>query len=377
MRIGIIGAGIGGITTALFLQKSGVDVSVFEKTETFQPVGAGIGLGSNAMLALDKMGVSDRIKKAGMSLHEQRLLNANLTVMNKIDFSKLQTLFGEETITIQRAALHQALFDYLKPGTIQFNRRVTNFKQEADSVEVIFNHSSVECFDYVIAADGIHSVFRQQLVPDSGPRFQHYTCYRGTSINKGDVPYHIGQEAWSQHGRFGWAPLKNDEVYWFACVNAQERDEYLASLSPSGVANLFQHFPSPVRRLIQEVQPDSFLHHDIYDIQPLSAFVYHRIILLGDAAHATSPNMGQGAGQAIEDAYVLANAWIHAKMMDEILETYNKKRVAKTKKVIQLSRQIGKAAQWENPFLIQFRNAVLPFIPEDLLFQRLHFLFKT
>src|SRR5699024_8278463 len=231
---------------------------------------------------------------------------------------------------------------------------------EADSVEVIFNHSSVECFDYAIAADGIHSVFRQQLVPDSGPRFQHYTCYRGTSINKGDVPYHIGQEAWSQHGRFGWAPLKNDEVYWFACVNAQERDEYLASLSPSGVANLFQHFPSPVRRLIQEVQPDSFLHHDIYDIQPLSAFVYHRIILLGDAAHATSPNIGQGAGRAIDDAYVLTNAWIHAKMMDEILETYNKKRGAKTKNGIQLSSQIGKPAQCENPFLIQFRNALLP-----------------
>lgn len=376
MKIGIIGAGIGGITAALFLQKSGIKVEVFEKSQSFQPVGAGIGLGSNAMVAFDRMGVSEKIKQAGMPLHEQRLLDYHLKTMNKIDFSKLKALFGEETITIQRASLHQALFNYLEQDTIQFNKQATDFTQMQEKIEVTFNHSEVHDFDYIIAADGIHSLFRKQLVPNSLPRFQQYTCYRGTSLNKGDVPYHVGQEAWSKKGRFGWAPLQNNEVYWFACVNAPEQDEYLASLEPSGVANLFQHFPAPVGRLIREVQPDSFLHHDIYDIKPLSTFVYERIVLLGDAAHATSPNMGQGAGQAIEDAYCLANSIMQANTMEQALNTYNKKRVGKTRKVIRLSKQIGKAAQWDNPFLIHFRNTVLPFIPEDVLFSRLRFLFK-
>src|SRR5699024_2067964 len=136
----------------------------------------------------------------------------------------------------------------------------------------------------------------------------------------------------------------NNEVYWFACVNAPEQDEYLASLEPSGVAKLFQHFPAPLGRPIRDVQPNSFLHHDIYDIKPLSTFVYQRIVLLGDAAHATCPSMGQAAGQAIEHAYWLTNAFVQSKTMEKAFNTYNKKRVNNTRTVIPRSRQIGKAA---------------------------------
>src|SRR5699024_607667 len=123
MKVGIIGAGIGGITTAVFLQKSGIEVEIFEKSQSFQPVGAGIGLGSNAMVAFDRMGVSEKIKQAGMPLDEQRLLDYHLKTMNKIDFSKLKALFGEETITIQRASLHQALLNYVDQESIQFNKQ--------------------------------------------------------------------------------------------------------------------------------------------------------------------------------------------------------------------------------------------------------------
>src|SRR5699024_4401413 len=115
---------------------------------------------------------------------------------------------------------------------------------------------------------------------------------------------------------------------------------------------LFQHCPAPVGRLILDVQANSFLDHDIYDIKPLSTFVYQRVVLLVDSAHATRPNMGQGAVQAIEDAYWLTNAFVQSKTMEQAFNTYNKKRVNKTRKVIHRSRQIGKAAQWDNPFLI-------------------------
>src|SRR5699024_9479618 len=134
---------------------------------------------------------------------------------------------------------------------------------------------------------------------------------------------------------------------------------------------LFQHFPAPVGRLIRDVQPNSFLHHDIYDIKPLSTFVYQRVVLLGDAAHATSPNLGQGAGQAIDDAYWYTHAFGQSKTMEPAFNTYNKKRVNKPRKVIRPSRRLGKAAQWDNPFLLYLRNTVLPLIPEDVLFSRL------
>lgn len=168
----------------------------------------------------------------------------------------------------------------------------------------------------------------------------------------------------------------NGEAYWFACINIEENDEYYKSVDQSGIAEHFSHFPPVVERLINETSDDFFLHHDIYDIKPLDNFIYNRICLLGDAAHATTPNMGQGAGQSIEDAYELMHALKNTSHVKDALEHYNERRVYKTKKVIDISRQIGWAAQWDNPFLINFRDTVFPFIPKSLLFRRLTFLFK-
>ena len=118
------------------------------------------------------------------------------------------------------------------------------------------------------------------------------------------------------------------------------------------------------------------MHHDLYDIQPLDTFVYGRILLLGDAAHATTPNMGQGAGQAMEDAYELMLALDREHSVEAAFACFDARRVQKTKKVIEFSRQIGWAAQWDHPFLVYFRNTVFPFIPKSLLFRSLTFLFK-
>ena len=376
MNIAIIGGGIGGLAAAAGLHKIGMKAHVYEQASSFKPIGAGIGIGSNAMLALQKIGVAEDIIKAGMPLHEQHFLNEKFEMMNSIDFTLLKEKFGEENIAIQRADLHRALFQSVDPSYIHFQHEVTDFTQNEDQVMVTFNGQEKKSFDYVIAADGIHSVFRQMLVPHSKPRYANYTCWRGTTKNNGDVLAHISSEAWSKQGRFGWAPLYNGDVYWFACVNAPELDDYYASLEKNGVANLFSHFPPPVERLIVEAENDSFLHHDLYDIQPLNTFVYGRILLLGDAAHATTPNMGQGAGQAMEDAYELMHALHTEHSIEAAFARFDIRRVQKTKKVIQLSRQIGWAAQWEHPLLVSFRNMVFPFVPKSLLFHRLTFLFK-
>ena len=376
MEIAIIGGGIGGLTTAAALHKIGMKAHVYEQASSFKPLGAGIGIGSNAMVALQKIGVADNVIKAGMPLYEQRFLNETFDVMNTIDFSLLKEKFGEETIAIQRADLHTALFQAIDAAYIHFGKQVTDFFQQEQGVTVIFNVEEEKFFDYVIAADGIHSVFRQKLKSNSSPRYAGYTCWRGTTKNNGDVPIHISSEAWSKRGRFGWAPLANGDVYWFACVNTPQNDDYYASMNKTGVARLFSFFPDPVERLIAEAEDASFLHHDIYDIRSLDTFVYERILLLGDAAHATTPNMGQGAGQAIEDAYELMVALEAEDTMQASFAQFDHRRVKKTKKVIQLSRQIGSAAQWDRPSLIAFRDTVFPYIPKSLLFWRLTFLFK-
>lgn len=376
MKIAIIGGGIGGLAAAVGLHKIGIKAHVYEQTRSFKPLGAGIGIGSNVMLALTKLGVSEDILKSGMTLKEQRFLNGQFKVMNTIDFTLLKKRFGEENITIQRADLHHALFAAVDSAYFHFDKKVEQFEQTNQHVLLTFTDGMEKVVDYVIAADGIHSVFRQTLIPSSTPRYAGYTCWRGISKNQGDVPLHLSSEAWSKHGRFGWAPLYNGDVYWFACVNAKEKDPHYLALDKTGVSEQFAHFSPTVERLINETDDAYFLHHDIYDIKPLSTYIYDRICLLGDAAHATTPNMGQGAGQSIEDAYVLMNALKREPTIANAFRLYDDKRVKKTKKVMTLSRQIGWVAQWENPLLVAFRNTFFPFVPKSLLFWRLTFLFK-
>lgn len=376
MKIAIIGGGIGGLATAVGLHKIGIKAHVYEQATTFEPLGAGIGIGSNAMLALSKLGVSQSILKEGMPLHKQQFLNEQMQVMNTIDFSLLKERFGEETIAIQRANLHQALFEAIDPHYFHFNKKVTHFTQSDAQVTLHFHDASLENVDYVIAADGIHSIFRQTLLPESKPRYAGYTCWRGITKNTGTVPLHLSREAWSTFGRFGWAPLHNGDVYWFACINAPENDEYFNSFTKHNVAHYFARYSGEIKQLIAETDDAYFLHHDIYDLKPLSSYLHNRIVLLGDAAHATTPNMGQGAGQAIEDAYELMVALENHQATTHAFSQYNKRRLDKTKKVINLSRQIGWAAQWDNPFLVKARNSIFPYVPKSLLFKRLTFLFK-
>lgn len=293
-----------------------------------------------------------------------------------IDFAKFKALYGHENITIHRADLHQTLFDALPRHTVRFTKRCVHVSEHHDGVVAVFNDGTSVKGDLVIAADGIHSNLRKQFYPNADPRYAGYTCWRGLTTNDGLVEAGISCEVWSRKGRFGFAPMQDGQVYWFACVNTKPDNAFYAELTNEQLAYQFRNFPSEISALINKTAQNQTLHHDIYDIKPLNHFVFGRTVLLGDAAHATTPNMGQGAGQAIEDAITLAKN-IAQYNRKEALHRYEKERVAHTKKVVRLSRQIGWAAQWSSPFATTFRDKVFPHIPSGLLFKRLQFLFKN
>ena len=237
----------------------------------------------------------------------------------------------------------------------------------------MFDDGSSDEGDYVLAADGIHSRIRKQLIPQSVPRYAGYTCWRG--VVKGRNPYgeYTSTEIWGKGSRFGIVPLKEDLVYWFACVNAQRRDPTYLRYQVEDVAEHFSAYPKHVADMIRQTKRDELLHHDIEDIRPLTKFVYGRIILIGDAAHATTPNMGQGAGQAIEDAIVLAKSF---SMLEPgaALQRYEKLRIKRTKKIITMSRRIGAGIQLENRTFIRVRNALFQRVPSFLLQKNFAFL---
>lgn len=377
MKIAIIGGGIGGLCAAVGLQKRQIEVEVFEAAPAFLPVGAGIGIGSNAMQALMKMGVGEKVYTNGTTLTTQVFQNRNGKILNAIDFGAIKRLYGQENITIQRSDLHSTLLDALVEGTVQYSKKCIDVVSEDTQVTAYFEDGTYVTADLLIAADGIHSSIRQKLVPDSAPRYAGYMCWRGVAENKGRVDEHTSCEIWATSGRFGYAPLKNGQVYWFACVNTHENDAFYHTLGRKEIARLFEKFPAHVADLILDTKPDVILHHDLKDIRPLKKFAYGRIVLLGDAAHATTPNMGQGAGQSIEDALVLSSALAEFTDFKDALQHYEKERVARTAKVISLSRQIGWSAQFSSPILAKARDIAFPFIPSKALLWRLKFLFDV
>lgn len=374
MKIIIIGGGIGGFTAALALSKL-AEVHLYEKAPDFKPLGTGIGIGSNALEALMGLGIAEDVLTYGTPLTTQLFLNKDGKILNSIDFKKIKNKFGQENITIHRGKLHEILYHHIPKEWISFNKRLVEVDQDEHQVTATFDDGEKVQADLLIAADGIHSLIRKKFIPDSILRYAGYTCWRGITENNGLIDEQTSYEIWGSEGRVGFAPMNGNQLYWFACMKATEKSHFFATLTQREVSYHFRKFPPNVAEMIQQTKDEHFLHHDIYDLKPVSRFVFDRVVLLGDAAHATTPNMGQGAGQAIEDAVTLANALRHFDLEDALQE-YEEERVDHTKKVIQVSRQIGWASQWSNPLLANGRNAVLPFIPSALLNWRLKFLFQ-
>ena len=153
----------------------------------------------------------------------------------------------------------------------------------------------------------MNSNIRKQIQPKSEPKYAGYTCFRGVVNENLNIDRTTALEYWGHKGRFGIVPLKDDELYWFCTMNAKENDLQFKSFEKPHLQAYFNQYPDEVRNVLDAQEELGILHHDMYDLTPLKSFISGRVVLLGDAAHATTPNMGQGAGQAIEDAVTLTN----------------------------------------------------------------------
>lgn len=376
-KISVIGGGIGGLCAALALQRTGFQVTVYEKTNHLSSAGAGIGLGPNAVKALIHLGLKEQINKHCNALNRFTIQSQRGTILSDINFAKLASKSGVGNAAIHRAELHKILRESLDAGTIQLDKKCIDVIQDEHGVTLHFDDGDSIRTDLVIAADGIHSTIRKKLLPHSSIRYSGYTCWRSV------VPYdygdqkHRSSEIWGQEGRFGYIPLSQGQVYWFACINSEANDPVRSAYTADHLLRVFNNFPYPVKKLLQAASNNRLIHNDIYDIQPLQQFAFGRIVLLGDAAHATTPNMGQGAGQAMEDAVVLGQCMQLESNFNDALQLYEQRRLQRTRKIIEKSRQIGSVSQWSHPALIQLRDQLLKLVPNSLMSIPMHALSQT
>ena len=306
MKITIVGGGITGLTTALALQKLGIQCEVYERAPQLTEVGAGIWLQPNAMKILDWLGLGATIRSEGMPLHLAELTNQNLQAISKMDVHSVKDKSSLGITSIHRARLQKVLFDALPSHLAHLGQTYEGHTVKADKIYVQFSGTTIET-DVVLAADGIHSAVRQQLFPNSWTRYSGQTCWRG--ISQMSLPADFidkGREAWGKGIRFGFASISPSEIYWFAVAKAPENEQDEPSLRKEMLAQKFQVFHPLVGQIITHTPTTKIIRNDIIDLHRLHRWSKGKVCLIGDAAHATTPNMGQGAGQGIEDAYYLS-----------------------------------------------------------------------
>ncbi len=377
-KFAIVGGGIGGLTLAIAMQRKGMEVKVFEAAAQFKPLGAAIALAANAMKALEDIGIASEVIQTGRKIKRMYVKDDRGMVISFADAIQLTEQYGVvNNFTIHRADLHEVLAKLLKADTLVFGKACVDFEQNQNGVVIKFSDGSTSAADYLVACDGIHSPIRKKLLPSSSPRYAGYTCWRAV-VDEFPEGFNSDEttETWGPGRRFGVVPLSNNRVYWFATLNAPANDATYRNFSVKDLEEVFKDFHFPIPAILARTKNEQLIWSDIIDLKPITQFAFGRVVLLGDAAHATTPNMGQGACMAIEDAATLANGLVKYPA-EEAFQKFELHRIKRTTRIVNQSWTFGKIAQLENPLLIALRNGAFRRVPPSTIDKQLKALYEV
>ena len=344
MKIGIIGGGIGGLTLANAFESLDIEYHLFERAEAFGEVGAGIGLSESAIEIFDILGLKSKLLEEGKKARVAKIVDHKFKTIRSIPVDN-------GGICIERAKLISILSENLSPGNYSLNRSLLKFNDDdGTQVKLSFLQDIEQSFDLVIACDGINSAIRNQVYPKIKKRYAGQTVWRGIATCQ--LPEEFDKtyfEMWGNNLRFGVCPLGNDKYYWYAVkvVPAGEKD------NPESLQNdlieTFRSYPPYVHEIIGWTS--KIIRDDMWDLAP-HKFSWHngKIVFLGDAIHATTPNLAQGGCQAIEDAITLAKVIKKYGVDEKAIQVYEKSRRKRAEYVVNKSWQLGQFAHNKYPF---------------------------
>ena len=361
----IIGAGIGGLTTALALGRAGLPVRVFEAAPALGEVGAGLTLAANASAVLQQLGL-------GPVLDEFAVIPARGAVMHYrserllVDIPRGAATMhhGAPYCQIHRADLHGGLIESLneQPAVrIELGKALTSMSQNETSVTAHFSDDSSASGALLIGCDGIRSATRRQLFGDESPRFTGYVAWRGLiPIERLDAASIVPDSAvWQGPGHFltRYKIRRGELLNYVAIARAgQWTDEgWSVRSSVDEVLAEFADFNARARTMIAATPADGLYKWGIFDREPLPHWTEGRITLLGDAAHPMTPFLGQGAAMAIEDAMILNRAIEVDGPIPAALDRYEAARRERTTAVLLESRANGERLTNYNPDLFSAR----------------------
>jgi 2-polyprenyl-6-methoxyphenol hydroxylase-like FAD-dependent oxidoreductase len=368
----VVGGGIGGLATAIALQRTGREVLVLERAAELWEVGAGISLWPNAVKALRRLGIGDDVEAAGAAAHDAAFRSWRGAQLGASITARLQGRFGAPLVIVHRARLQAALRRALGPGAIRLGADCASLDQDDLGVTVRLANGAVEHGAVAIAADGLRSRARGILFRDGLPRYAGITAWRGVVPLDDTLRSRIsGGESFGHGSLFGVARLNGSQAYWWASARRRESDGEEPAMEKSSLVRAFSGWHDPIPELLDATPSEAITRTCLYERPPLLRLSVGRIALAGDAAHPMLPNLGQGACQAIEDAVVLADELAATDDVVAALARYSARRAQHTAAVVKASRQMSQIAHLRNPLAVGMRNTLLRASPPSISLRRL------
>lgn len=275
-------------------------------------------------------------------------------------------------VCIHRGELLATLADALDPDVVRVNAPCVGYEQDAAGVTVRFADGREERGDIVVGADGINSTIRAQHFAGEAPRYAGYTRWRGIAdFDIERISKSTFVQAYGRGSVFGFFQLSPGKVFWFGTKDTPEGTPDAPGGRRQEVYERFRDWLKPIGAIVAATEEAAILRHDIYDRPPIEQWSHGRATLLGDAAHAMVPSLGQGAAQAIEDAVVLAKC-LHAET-DAVaaLRQYERRRVGRTNRMMLQARRYGTMSRWKHPVACAVRDTFMRLVPKSLTLRQM------
>ncbi|GAA3814780.1 FAD-dependent monooxygenase [Streptomyces phyllanthi] len=303
----VVGGGIGGLTAAVALHRAGRRVTVLERARSLEPVGAAISLAPNSLRALDVIGLGDEIRGLAAWQGDGGLRTPGGRWLARTSADAVAERFGGPLVMVHRSTLIDRLAARLPEDAVRVSAPATLVDHGGPDrpARVSTPDGELEA-DLVVGADGIHSAVRRALFPGHpGTAYSGFTTWR-VVIPVPGLGRFASHETWGRGRIWGTHPLRDGRVYAYAAARTPA-GQHAPDDEKAELMRRFGTWHEPIPRIIEAARPEDVLRHDVHHIaDPLPAFHRGRVALLGDAAHAMPPTLGQGGNQAIEDAIVLA-----------------------------------------------------------------------
>jgi 2-heptyl-3-hydroxy-4(1H)-quinolone synthase len=337
MKVAIVGGGIGGLSLARELALRRIEFAVFEKAPQLNPVGAGIIMNPNAMRVLERNGLADQVRRDSWPYLTRETRDRSGKLLALRDYRPLyETGKLAQGALVHRAHLLNVLYRSLPAGTVSFGKAASR-RDFPDA-------------DLIVGADGIHSQVRQDAFGSFDPVYMGYRSHRLVMDNVAGV--RCFTEYMGRGQRIGLVPINDKRLYVWTTYNSFRDDtstpdirRRFAQFTDPGLQRLFGALPPPAGIITTEIE-------ELW----LEDWFFKNAVLLGDAVHAMTPNIGQGAGMAMEDAAVLAEELAGSATIEDALKNYVRRRKPRAEMVMRISRQVGEEGQRSNPLVCWLRN---------------------